>query len=357
MAPVVHALRRYERLDTRVVVTAQHRGLLDAALHANGLKADVDLDLMRVGQPLEALAARILDRLGALLAALRPDRLLVHGDTVTAAAAALAGYYHRIPIGHVEAGLRSGDLQAPWPEEGNRKLIAALCDLHFAPTATAADALRREGVAPGTIHVTGNTGIDALLAMRDRLAVDPALAARLDPLAARFRNRRLVAITVHRRESFGPPLAGIAAAVARIADRPDTGVILPLHPNPHVAAGLSATLQDHPSIALVPPLDYPHFVRLMQMSDLILTDSGGVQEEAPSLGTPVIVLRDTTERPEGIAAGTAILAGTDEDAIVRLACALLDDGRARRAMARAHNPYGDGRAAGRIAAIIDRLHG
>lgn len=355
MAPVVAALRGRGTMDVRVAVTAQHRAMLDQVLAIFGIVPDVDLDLMQAGQSLDALAARILTGFGATLDAERPDRILVHGDTLTTMAATLAAYFRRIPVAHVEAGLRSGDLLSPWPEEGNRRVTGAIADLHFAPTPQAAAALRAENVPDAAIHVTGNTVIDALLAMRDRLARQPALAAGLDPLAARFAGKRIVAVTSHRRENWGQGMARAAAALARVADRADTAVIFPVHPNPQVRAAM-APLAGHPNVALIDPLDYPHFVRLMQMADVMLTDSGGVQEEAPGLGTPVLVMRDTTERPEGIAAGTAKLVGTDPDRIVNHIFALLDDDDAHAAMARSHNPYGDGRAAQRIARIVEDAH-
>ena len=367
MFPVIKALRAIPGLDVTVAVTAQHRDMLDQVLEMAGIVPDFDLDLMRHGQSLDALAAGIVGRFGEVLDRVRPDRLLVHGDTLTTMMAALAAYFRRIAIGHVEAGLRSGNLHAPWPEEGSRKVAAALADLHFAPTTRAAAALLAENVASETIHVTGNTVIDALLATRTAIAENPALAAGLDPVAARFAGRRIVAVTAHRRESWGREswdrerwnreslgsgMAGIAEALIRIAARPDTGVVFPLHPNRAVREVMETALAGHPGIALVPPLDYPHFVRLMDMADVILTDSGGVQEEAPSLGKPVLVLRDTTERPEGIEAGTARLVGTRSDAIVAETARLLDDEAARLAAGRRHNPYGDGRAARRIARIV-----
>ncbi|WP_375249315.1 non-hydrolyzing UDP-N-acetylglucosamine 2-epimerase [Sphingomonas sp.] len=356
MAPVVAALRAHDTLDVRVVVTAQHRALLDQVLAIAGIAPDIDLDLMQAGQSLHQLAARIVTALGEAIARERPDRLIVHGDTLTTMAASLAAYLHRVPVAHVEAGLRSGDLLSPWPEEGNRRLTGVLTDLHFAPTEQAAAALRAENVAPDTIHVTGNTVIDALLAMRARIARDPALAAGLDSLAARFAGKRIIGVTTHRRENFGDAMAQVARAIEQIAAREDVAVIFPVHPNPAVRPVMTAALGAHPRIALIDPLDYPHFVRLMAMSHVMLTDSGGVQEEAPSLGVPVLVMRDTTERPEGVAAGTAALVGTDADTIVNRMLSLLDDDDAHAAMARAHNPYGDGRAAERIARIVEHAH-
>ncbi|MEK6542459.1 MAG: UDP-N-acetylglucosamine 2-epimerase (non-hydrolyzing) [Pseudomonadota bacterium] len=356
MFPLVHALRAIPSLETRVCVTAQHRGLLDQVLNIAGITPDIDLDLMTAGQSLDALSARIITEFGAVLDAENPDRILVHGDTLTTMMATLSAYFRKIPVGHVEAGLRSGNIYSPWPEEVNRKVTGAIADLHFAPTEAAAAALAAENVPPGAIHITGNTVIDALLATRTRIEAAPALAAGLDPLAARFAGKRIIAVTSHRRENFGEGMANIARAIRRIADRPDTAVIFPVHPNPHVRPVMEAMLGDHPDVALIEPLDYPHFVRLMAMSELVLTDSGGVQEEAPSLGKPVLVMRDTTERPEGVAAGTARLVGTDEEGIVCGIFTLLNDKSAYSAMARAHNPYGDGTAAQKIARIIADAH-
>ncbi len=357
MFPVVHALKDRGGLDVRVAVTAQHRELLDQVLHIGQVVPDIDLDLMTPGQALDGLAATILTRFGAVLDAWQPERVIVHGDTLTTMMVTLSSYFRKIPVAHVEAGLRSGDIYSPWPEEVNRKVTAVVADLNFAPTQAAAEALLRENVAASTIHVTGNTVIDALEATNRRLAVEPSLASGLDPLARRFAGRRIIALTAHRRENFGAGMANIAAAVARIAEREDVAVIFPVHPNPNVGGVMRQALGERDNIALVEPLDYPHFVRLMGMAEVLLTDSGGVQEEAPSLGKPVLVMRDTTERPEGIAAGTARLVATDPDRIVAETLRLLDDPAAYAAMAEAHNPYGDGHAADRIAAAVATAHG
>lgn len=356
MFPLVHALNAEPGIDARVAVTAQHREMLDQVLDIAGIVPDIDLDLMTAGQSLDALSARIITEFGAALDAERPDRILVHGDTLTTMMATLAAYFRKIPVGHVEAGLRSGNIYSPWPEEVNRKVTGAVADLHFAPTQASADALMAENVPAANIHITGNTVIDALLATRARIDADPALAAGLDPLAQRFAGKRIVAVTSHRRENFGDGMAAIARAIARIAARPDTAIIFPVHPNPAVRPVMEQMLGALPNVALIDPLDYPHFVRLMAMSELVLTDSGGVQEEAPSLGKPVLVMRDTTERPEGVTAGTARLVGTNENDIVTGIFTLLDDREAYAAMARAHNPYGDGQAATRIARIVADAH-
>ena len=357
MAPVVHALRAQGGMDVRVAVTAQHREMLDQVLRIFRIEPDIDLDLMQPGQSLDALSVRILTEYGAVLDEWRPDRVLVHGDTLTTMMVTLSSYFRQIPVGHVEAGLRSGDIYSPWPEEGNRKVAGTICDLHFAPTESAAAALRAENVPEQAIHLTGNTVIDALLATYREIIHDPSLASGLDDLADRFAGKRIVAVTAHRRENFGPGMESIAAALGDLAGREEVAVIFPVHPNPNVRPVMERALGGLRNVALIEPLDYPHFVRLMAMADLILTDSGGVQEEAPSLGKPVLVMRDTTERPEGIAAGTAKLVGTDRSRIVEEATRLLDDPGVYAAMAQAHNPYGDGQASQRVAQAIAEAHG
>lgn len=350
--PVVHALRAQPGIDTRVCVTAQHRGLLDQVLEISGIVPDIDLDVMQQGQTLDDLTARLIVALGAAFDAERPDRVVVHGDTLTTMVASLAAYYRKIPVAHVEAGLRSGDIHHPWPEEVNRRIVACIADMNFAPTRAAADALLAEGRDPAGIHVTGNTVIDALLETRARIDADPTLAAGLDPLALRFAGRRIIAVTSHRRENFGGGMDSIAAALRDIAVRQGVAIIFPVHPNPNVRGAMDAQLAGLDNVALIDPLDYPHFVRLLSLCEIVLTDSGGVQEEAPSFGKPVLVMRETTERPEGVAAGTAKLVGTDRTRIVTEIFSLLDDEDAYAAMSRAHNPFGDGRSGKRIAGII-----
>lgn len=352
MFPVVAALRETGRFDVRVVVTAQHRELLDSVLALADLVPDVDLDLMEPNQSLDALSARLIARFGAVLDAWLPDRVLVHGDTLTTMMASLACYFRRIPVGHVEAGLRSGDIYSPWPEEVNRKVTGVIADLHFAPTATAAEALRLENVNEDCIHITGNTVIDALLYAQAKIAADPALAPAIAPLKARFSGKRIIAVTAHRRENFGAGMAQISLALQMLAARKDVAIIYPLHPNPNVGGVMQPALAGLDNIALINPLDYLDFVAMMAASDIVLTDSGGIQEEAPSLGKPVLVMRDTTERPEGVAAGTAKLVGADATVIVAETSRLLDDPAAYEAMSRAHNPYGDGTASRQIANII-----
>ena len=350
--PVVAALQAVDGLTVRTCVTAQHRGLLDQVLAIAGVSPDIDLDLMEPGQSLDRLTARLLTSLGEIMDNERPDRVIVQGDTATAMVGALSAYYRKVPVAHVEAGLRSGDIWQPWPEEINRRIVAPIADQHFAPTETAAAALRRENIDPVTIHVTGNTVVDALHATRAKLAAEPCLAAGLDEVVARFAGKRIVLVTTHRRENFGDGMAGIATAIGRIADRADTAVLFPCHPNPNVVEVMDRMLGNRPNVARIEPLDYPHFIRALDLCHIALSDSGGVQEEAPALGKPVLVMRETTERPEGVAAGTARLVGTDPDRIVSEISTLLDDEGAYSAMARAHNPFGDGHASPRIARVV-----
>lgn len=350
--PVVTALREHGGMTVKTCVTAQHRGLLDQVLAIAGLTPDVDLDLMEPGQTLDRLTARLLTGLGDVMDAIKPDRVIVQGDTATAMVGALAAYYRKVPVSHVEAGLRSGNIYQPWPEEINRRIVAPIADQHFAPTQTAADALLRENIDPAGIHVTGNTVIDALHWTRAKIAADPSLASGLDPIAERFAGKRLILVTTHRRENFGGGMEGIAHALARIADRSDTAILFPMHPNPNVAVAMDAILGQRDNIARIEPLDYPHFIRALELCEITLSDSGGVQEEAPALGKPVLVMRETTERPEGVEAGTAKLVGTDADRIVSEVSTLLDDAAAYSAMARAHNPFGDGHSSARIAKIV-----
>lgn len=356
MFPVVHALRAVEGIDARVCVTAQHREMLDQVLEIARITPDIDLNVMQANQTLDALLARLVIGLGETFDAEKPERVLVHGDTLTTMAATLAAYFRKIPVGHVEAGLRSGNIYHPWPEEVNRKVAGAVADLHFAPTETAAAALRAENVPAERIHVTGNTVIDALLATKARIDEEPSLAAGLDSLVSRFVGKRIIAVTSHRRENFGDGMKSIAEAIAAIAARSDVAVVFPVHPNPHVRSAMEPILGTLDNVALIDPLDYPHFVRLLATSELALTDSGGVQEEAPAFGKPVLVMRETTERPEGIEAGTAKLVGTEKARIVSEVFRLLDDKEAYSAMARAHNPFGDGTAAKQIAEIVARAH-
>lgn len=350
--PVIAALRADPGLEPVVCVSAQHRGMLDQVLEIAGIVPDHDLDLMQPGQTLDGLTAALLTGLGRVMDDVQPDRVMVQGDTATAMAGALAAYYRKLPVDHVEAGLRSGDIHHPWPEEVNRKIIGAMASLHFAPTETAAAALLRENVDPARVHVTGNTVIDALHWVTARIEREPGLVSGLAELERRFAGKRIIGVTSHRRENFGGGLEAIARAVRRIAARDEVALIFPVHPNPNVRAVMDGALAGLDNVALIEPLDYPHFARLLGLAEIMLTDSGGVQEEAPALGKPVLVMRETTERPEGVAAGTARLVGTDEDAIVTGIFTLLDDKAAYEAMARAHNPFGDGQSSTRIVELI-----
>jgi UDP-N-acetylglucosamine 2-epimerase (non-hydrolysing) len=342
MAPVVRELKQQPGCLVRVVATAQHRELLDQALGFFGIEPDIDLDLMRPGQSLNELVGRAALGLDCVLRDERPDIVLAQGDTTSVLAAALCCFHRQIAFGHVEAGLRTGDRLAPFPEEMNRVLTSRLAALHFAPTPAARDHLLREGVAARSIHVTGNTVIDAL---------HWALRQELPPLED-LTGKRVILVTAHRRESFGPPLEQICLAVRDLAKQPAVELLFPVHPNPQVQRQVRRCLEGVAGVRLLPPLDYPHFVAAMRAADLILTDSGGVQEEAPGLGKPVLVLRETTERPEGILCGAACLAGTRRESIVAAALDVLSNPARYQQMALAQCPYGDGQAAGRIAAAV-----
>jgi UDP-N-acetylglucosamine 2-epimerase (non-hydrolysing) len=349
MAPVIHALRDdAARFQSMVCVSAQHRTMLDQVLGVFGVEADYDLDLMTPGQSPAETVARVLERLPVLLRELRPDVLLVQGDTMTTFAAAFAAYLERIPSAHIEAGLRTGDRFQPFPEEMNRVLTTRIATVHFAPTTRARDQLLAEGVPAANVVLSGNTVIDALLqTVRPDYRFSTAALAGLDPA------RRLVLVTTHRRESFGAPLRSICAAIRELgAEFPELQFVLPVHPNPQVKGPVEELLCDLPGMHLIEPVDYQEFVHLIARSYLILTDSGGVQEEAPSLGKPVLVLREVTERPEGVEAGTAVVVGTDRERIVRAARELLTSEEAYRRMANAVNPYGDGHASERIVAAL-----
>jgi UDP-N-acetylglucosamine 2-epimerase (non-hydrolysing) len=350
--PVINRLKAETSATVKVCATAQHRQLLDQVLKLSNIVPDIDLDVMRANQTLDQLTARLLQNVGEVLDRVRPGRVIVQGDTTTAMASALAAYYRRIPVSHVEAGLRSGDIYAPWPEEVNRKIIGTIADQHFAPTARAADALRAENVPDGRIHVTGNTVVDALLAAKKIVDSDPRLASRWDSIRLAHHNRRVILVTCHRRENFGAGILGIADALQTILQREDVVIVLPLHPNPNVADVLSERLSGHSRVELITPQDYTDFVGLLSLAYVVLTDSGGVQEEAPTFGKPVLVMRDTTERPEGVEAGTARLVGADRDRIVGETFRLLDDDNHYSAMSRAHNPFGDGRASERIVRVL-----
>ena len=350
--PVIHALRGDPTFAVKVCVTAQHRQMLDQVLEISGIKPDYDLDLMKPNQSLTDVTAKIVCGVGQVIDNCRPDRVMVQGDTTTAMATALSAFYRKIPVDHVEAGLRSGNLYAPWPEELNRKVVGSLASLHFAPTQRAADALIRENLPRDRIFVTGNTVIDALLdvkARTEKFAWGEAFQA---PMLQTAEPRRTILVTAHRRENFDGGIERILAALSRLSLRRDCFILFPVHPNPNVEQPVRKALGRIPNIRLLPPLEYVPFVRALSACHFVLTDSGGVQEEAPALGKPVLVMRETTERPEGVDAGTALLVGTDPDRIVAEASRLLDDRAHYDRMSRAHNPFGDGKASLRIRGIL-----
>jgi UDP-N-acetylglucosamine 2-epimerase (non-hydrolysing) len=349
MAPVVKALTAAPGIESAVCVTAQHRDMLDQVLNLFAITPEFDLDIMRENQDLTHITSAVLTGLGEVLDEYKPDRILVHGDTTTTFAASLAAFYRKIPVGHVEAGLRTGDVMAPWPEEMNRRLTDNIADIYFAPTSSAAQNLKREGHGEDGIIITGNTVIDALLDARERLQEDKALQS---DLAGQFPYldpaRKLILVTGHRRENFGQGFENICQALADLTKRDDVQIVYPVHLNPNVQEPVMRILKDKDNIHLIEPLDYLPFVFLMDHSYFVITDSGGIQEEAPSLGKPVLVMRDVTERPEAVMAGTVKLVGTNRDVIVRECTRLLDDEAAYAIMSRAHNPYGDGKASQRI---------
>lgn len=350
MAPLARVLREWPQIELHICSTGQHREMLEQVLSAFGLSVDQDLHVMTQGQTLNGLSRELLGQLDAAYSRFNPDIVLVHGDTTTSFIAALAAFYRQIPIGHVEAGLRTGNLKAPWPEEANRRLTGVIADLHFPPTNKARDNLLREGVVLEQIEVTGNTVIDALLWMRDHLKRSQWHPAPESPLAALRDDQRMILITGHRRENFGQGFERICLALAELALRyPDVQFIYPVHLNPQVQQAVYAVLSHQPNILLVPPQDYQHFVWLMDRAYLILTDSGGVQEEAPALGKPLLVLRKVTERPSVLEGGTVKLVGTLTERIVKETSHLLDDPQAYQQMSRVFMPYGDGHASERIA--------
>jgi len=341
MAPVVLALKEAGWARTRVLATAQHREMLDQVLNLFAIEPDIDLDIMRPNQTLPELTARLVTAIDEALDAERPDIVLSQGDTTTVFVTALACFYRGIPHGHVEAGLRTGNKRLPFPEEMNRALAGRLSDIHFAPTRLARENLLAEGIDPSSVHLTGNTVIDALLATVEKKV---PIGIELDP------SKRLILVTVHRRDSFGDPMLEVCRALRRLADLfPDIEMLYPVHPNPNVKAVAERELSGHPRIKLCRPLAYGQFVSAMSAAYLILTDSGGIQEEAPAIGKPVLVLRDQTERPEAVEAGVVKLVGPHERPILDAARQLLNDGHTYRLMAKRASPYGDGNAAGRIA--------
>lgn len=353
MAPVVHALAGVDGVEAKVCVTAQHRQMLDQVLNLFDIKPDFDLDLMKPGQDLTDITSNVLLGMRTVFKKWRPDWVLVHGDTTTTLATSLAAYYEKIAVGHVEAGLRTGNIYSPWPEEMNRRIAGAISAAHFAPTETAKENLLREGVSPSHIIVTGNTVIDALLDVVQRVRKDETLIAEM---AHRFdfldKSKKLVLVTGHRRENFGDGFLNICAALAEISERKDVQIVYPVHLNPNVQEPVRRLLDKKKNIHLIDPQDYLPFVYLMDQAYLLLTDSGGIQEEAPSLGKPVLVMRDTTERPEAVSAGTVKLVGTNKEKIVNEANRLLDEDAEYQRMCHAHNPYGDGQAANRISTFL-----
>ena len=350
MAPLVHALEADDRFNTKVCVTAQHREMLDQVLELFEIKPDFDLNIMKAGQTLNDVTVAILTGLKPVLEDFKPDVVLVHGDTATTFAASLAAYYQQIKVGHVEAGLRTGNIYSPWPEEGNRKLTSAITNYHFAPTAGSRDNLLKEGVSEDDITVTGNTVIDALFLVREKLNKESTLSSELsssfdylDP------DKKLILVTGHRRESFGGGFERICEALRQIASKyPEAQILYPVHLNPNVQEPVNRLLKDLNNVFLIEPLQYLPFCYLMDRASIILTDSGGIQEEAPSLGKPVLVMRETTERPEAVDAGTVRLVGTDVELIGSQVDLLLTNSDEYQKMSKAHNPYGDGLACGRI---------
>ena len=348
MAPVVKALEATAGIQSQVVVTAQHREMLDQVLDLFDIKPHYDLNLMRPGQTLEDITSGVLEGVASILDEAQPQLVIVHGDTTTTLSTSLAAYYRKIPVAHVEAGLRTGNIYSPWPEEINRKITGVIAQLHFSPTGKAASNLEAEGVPADKLVVTGNTVIDALLDVVERLESDPERSAEFDNKFGIDSTKRLILVTGHRRESFGEGFERICSALASISEREDVQIIYPVHLNPNVKGPVEARLGAVERLKLISPQDYLPFVHLMRRAAIIVTDSGGIQEEAPSLGKPVLVMRDTTERPEAVDAGTVKLVGTDVELIVREINKLLDDDVAYEQMSLAHNPYGDGQAAGRI---------
>jgi len=352
MAPVIGQLLASDRIETRICVTAQHRQMLDQVLSLFGIVPDIDLDLMEADQTLDMLTTRALLALGHVLDREKPDVVLVHGDTTTTLAASLATFYRKLALGHVEAGLRSGNMRAPWPEEMNRRVATLATRFHFAPTQGSKRNLMIEGIPENHIYVTGNTVIDALLTTVEKVRAAGVEVWR-DRLPFLDPSRRLVLVTGHRRENFGEGFQNICSALLDIADRFNVQIVYPVHPNPNVRGPVAERLGGHPNINLIDPLDYEPFVALMDRAFIIITDSGGIQEEAPSLGKPVLVMRETTERPEAVEAGTVILVGTARKLIVSEATRLLTDQSHYQRMAETLNPYGDGFAAKRIRAVLE----
>jgi UDP-N-acetylglucosamine 2-epimerase (non-hydrolysing) len=352
--PVIAELKSRPDVTVVTCVTAQHRHILDQVLQQVQLTPDIDLNLMREKPTLTDITADVTVKMSEVLAAERPDLVLVQGDTTTAMAASLAAFYNGIAVGHIEAGLRTNDILSPWPEEANRRIISVLAELHFVPTEFSRENLLRENVDKAKVYLTGNTVIDALRSILKQLHASGAkISLNSDPLSALMEgDKRLLLVTAHRRENWGEGIAAICDAALRLVARGDVFIVLPVHPNPRVSEPIRAALGNHPDICLLDPLGYADFVLILDRAAIVLTDSGGVQEEAPALGKPVLVLRDTTERPEGVASGNARLVGLNPDVIVAETMKLLDDQREYAAMSKVNNPYGDGTAAQKIADAI-----
>lgn len=352
LAPVYHALKNRTELNTRLCLTGQHREMSAPIMDFFGMKASFDLDVMSPEQNLSDVTSRVLTGMRDILRDSRPALLLVQGDTTSAMASALAAFYEGVPVGHVEAGLRTGNIRNPFPEELNRIVADSVSALHFAPTEAAREALLGAGLDPASIYMTGNTVIDALFFALEKIGDEPFQGLDLGSMG------RVILLTAHRRESFGAPLRGILGAIRELTrKRRQVHVVFPAHPNPEVGRAIAAALGDSSNVHIIEPQPYPEFVKLLRDCDMVMTDSGGIQEEAPSLGKPVLVLRETTERPEAIESGNALRVGTSPERIVTAAERLLDDAQAYEAMARARNPYGDGKASGRIAEVVARFLG
>ena len=357
MIPVVQALAKKSGIESKVCVTAQHREMLDQVLNLFGIKPEFDLNLMSPGQDLTDITSNVLLGMRSVFDSWHPDIVLVHGDTTTTAAAALSSYYHQIKVGHVEAGLRTGNKYAPWPEEMNRKLTGAISDLHFSPTQIAKQNLLREGVAEENIYITGNTVVDALIDVSKQIEVNLEVNLKLSRQFSFLRpSRKLILVTGHRRENFGEGFENICLALHKIAQRDDVQIVYPVHLNPNVQEPVWRILNNCPNIYLLEPQDYLPFVYLLNRAYFVVTDSGGIQEEAPSLGKPVLVTREVTERPEAVNAGTVKLVGVNAERIFLEAIRLLEDEEEYLRMSHAHNPYGDGKAATRISEILCNLH-
>ena len=357
MAPLIKAMMANPQISSFTCVTAQHREMLDQVLDLFEIVPDVDLNIMKPGQDLNHITTEVLQKLTPVLQKIKPDRVLVHGDTTTTMAAAMASFYQQIPVGHVEAGLRTGNIKSPWPEEMNRKVVSALADMHFAPTRQAYTNLINENVNRESIVVTGNTVVDATLMISDLLRSNEKMQRKYEERFPFFENdKRVILVTAHRRENFGSGIEGICEALKQLAGREDVLVVYPVHPNPRIKEPVTRILGNVKNVKLLSPLEYLPFIYLMNRSYIILTDSGGIQEEAPSLGKPVLVMRDTTERPEAIDAGTVKLVGTNSETIIDTTTTLIENNLEYKRMAYAHNPYGDGHASAKIVDFLNKFH-